>query len=233
MTVFLPILTTSVTLIFAASVFIQYAQRRKTHQLVWAVSLVIYGLATASEVAAGIWGWNDFVYKSWYLFGAIWGVSYLGMGTLYLLAPHKYAHALMGLLLLASVYALYKVVMAPVDLTAALSSGFISGQGIPADIRSLTPFFNAEGTLILIGGAVYSSWVFLRKRILLYRVYANVLITVGILIVAAGGTLSRFGVHDLLYVFELVGITIVFFGFLKSREPAHAPAPAPKPMPRT
>jgi hypothetical protein len=123
--------------------------------------------------------------------------------------------------------------VAPVDLNAALSSGFISGQGIPGDIRALTPFFNAEGTLILIGGAIYSSWIFLRKRILLYRVYANVLITVGILIVAAGGTLSRFGVHDLLYVCELPGITIVFLGFLKSRGPAHEPARTPQPLPRT
>ncbi len=88
-------------------------------------------------------------------------------------------------------------------------------------VRVLTPLFNIYGTLALAGGAIYSAWIFLRKRIMPNRVIGNVLIATGALMPAIGGTLSRFGLGGYLYLGELLGAILMFIGFLQAT--AHAP----------
>ncbi len=80
--------------------------------------------------------------------------------------------------------------------------------------RVLTPFFNIYGLLTLVGGAVYSAWIFLRKRIMPNRVLGNVLIAAGALMPGIGGLLSRFGLGGYLYLGELLGAVLMFAGFI-------------------
>jgi hypothetical protein len=71
----------------------------------------------------------------------------------------------------------------------------------------------------LVGGALYSAWIFWRKRILPHRVVSNVLIALGAILPAAGGTqLRASGNLQVFYALELAGIIIIFIGFLRSRE---------------
>jgi len=90
---------------------------------------------------------------------------------------------------------------------------------MPSGVRLMTPFFNSFGTVALVGGALYSAWIFWRKKILPHRVASNVLIAVGAMLPALGGTIMRF--WDSLaafYVLELVGVVVIYVGFLRSRE---------------
>jgi len=80
--------------------------------------------------------------------------------------------------------------------------------------RVLTPFFNMYGLFTLVGGAIYSAYIFLRKRIMPNRVIGNVLIAAGALMPGIGGLLSRFGMGGYLYVGELVGAVLMFMGFI-------------------
>ena len=67
--------------------------------------------------------------------------------------------------------------------------------------------------------AIYSAWTFWRRRILPHRVVSNILIAVGAILPAFGGLRIRIGGGiNLFYVFELLGIIIIFTGFLRSRE---------------
>ncbi len=100
-------------------------------------------------------------------------------------------------------------------------------------VRSLTPFFNLYGVILLVGGAIYSAWIFLRKRIMPNRVIGNVLIAAGSMMPAVGGLLSRFGLSGFLYISELLGAILIFVGFIAAttrpelapeRSPAIAPA---------
>src|SRR2546422_915659 len=50
---------------------------------------------------------------------------------------------------------------------------------------------------------------------------------IGSLIVAAGGSLARFNISWALYVGELVGIAVMFEGFLRSQDLAKVSRPAP------
>lgn len=218
MNAILPLMSTVISFIFAGTVFAQWLSRRKPHQLVWTLGLLAFGISAGSEFAGGIWGWNDPVYRLWYLIGAIFVAAYLGMGSVYLLAARKTAHVIMALLVLASLYAFYAVFTAPVN--AALLSGMTvpTGEAMPSSVRWMTPVFNIFGTAGLVGGAAYSAWVFWRKRILPQRLLSCVLIAVGGVLPAFGGTQLRLGNPNLFFLMEFLGVTIIFVGFLANSE---------------
>src|SRR5437667_378558 len=52
-------------------------------------------------------------------------------------------------------------------------------------------------------------------------------IGIGALIIAAGGSLARFNISWALYVGELVGIAVMFEGFLRSQDLAKVARPSP------
>jgi hypothetical protein len=189
--------------------------------------MVFYGIGGFCEAYYGAAGWNDLAFRAWYLFGAILVAAWLGQGTVYLLARRRWANLLMIVLGIASLYGLVRVLGAELDpslLSASKHTGSeLSGQAIlTPGVRLLTPFFNIYGTLALVGGAAYSAWIFWRKRILLHRAIGNVLIAVGALLPAFGGTFSRFGIQGALYIGEFLGAVIMFTGFIRSITPMEA-----------
>ena len=212
----LPLVSAVVSLVFAVTVLDQFFARRKPYQLIWAVGLFMYFISTGTEFWTGLWGLNPTIYRLWYLFGAIFVAAYLGMGTLYLLAPRRKAHVIMAVLLVASLYAAFRVFTASIDLSTL---DYLSGRAMPQGVRLMTPFFNTFGTFALVGGAIYSAWVFWKRRLMRHRVVSNMLIAVGAILPAVGGTHMRLGgTLPLFYLFELLGIVIIFIGFLRSRE---------------
>jgi len=219
--VYLPLLSSLVSLIFALAVFDQYLSRRRPYQLIWTLGLLAYFISTGAEFITGAFGLNANVYRLWYLFGAIYTAAWLGMGTIYLLTPRNFAHGTLIVLSLASIFAIYRVFTSPVDLSPLVGAATLSGEAFAAGAegpRILTPFFNTFGTVALVGGAIWSAWVFWRRRIMPHRVTSNVLIALGALLPAGGGTLARFGAPEFLYVSELLGVSLIFLGFLRSSE---------------
>ena len=102
----------------------------------------------------------------------------------------------------------------------------MSGHAIvTGGVRSLTPIFNIYGTVTLVGGAVYSAWIFFRKRVLLHRTIGNLLIAAGALAPAFGGAGSRFGIPAALYIGELVGAILMFIGFWRATTPMASAQP--------
>ena len=205
-----------ISLIFALTVLDQFFARRKPYQLIWAIGLFMFFVATGSVFWVEAWGMNETAYRLWYLSGAVLVAAYLGMGTLCLLTPRRVAHTTMAILLVASVYAVFRVFTVNIDVSAL--QGF-SRDTIPQGMRNMF-YFNIFGTVALVGGAMYSAWVFWRRRLMPYRVVSNILIAVGGMLPALGGTLARFGLssstaHALLI---LLGGIIIFIGFLRSRE---------------
>jgi hypothetical protein len=109
-------------------------------------------------------------------------------------------------------------------MTTSVHTGSeLSGHAIVTDgVRTLTPIFNLYGTVTLVGGAVYSAWIFFRKRILLHRTIGNILIAVGALAPAFGGGFSRMGIPAALYFGELLGAILMFIGFWRATTPMGA-----------
>jgi len=207
---------TVVSLIFAALVFNQWISRRKPFQLAWSVGLAFYGVAAFRQFLAEAYGWTSSTYKAYYLVAAPL-VAVLGIGSVLLI--HRRAglgFALYTLVLFAG----FAVAVAGATVnTAAFSSSIpVAGMALPDSVRIYSPLFTIPGSVALIGIAAYSFW---RSRLLF-----NLWIGIGAVIIAAGGSLARFGLSWALYIGEFVGIAVMFWGFLASQDLAKAKAPA-------
>jgi hypothetical protein len=225
---YLPYLSTIVTFAFTVAVYQRYRQRGGTHVLLWAIGLLLYGLGTLSEVILGL-TFNVLVLKIWYLTGAMLTAAWLGMGTVHLLVRKgNTARILTWVLLIVSVLAFVLIMAAPVhaaayDVTRPASEQYKDILTRSGSIILLTILLNIYGTLTLVGGAIYSAFLFWRKKVLANRMYGNLLIAVGALSPAVGGTLLKAGLVDMLYLSELIGAIVMFIGFVISTSTSAEP----------
>ena len=208
----LPAVTAFVAAVFAVAVLRQYLGHHKAYQLMWVVGFTMFAVASFAGYLARSGGTTDIEYRAFYLFGAILNVAWLSLGTLYLLAPRRRADLALVLVGALTVLALYAVASVPVDLTAAADSG----RGFPNGslARILAGVGSGLGSIVLIGGALWSAWIFLQRRRNGRRALANVIIAIGVLIVATGGTATFTGASGVLEVANLVGLSVMFAGFL-------------------
>lgn len=228
------LVASAVAWVFSVLVFRQYLDRRKLYQLVWAVGLTCFALAATMEflvVRSG--AWSEGVYRTWYFFGAMLGVVYLGQGTVHLFASRRFAAVALALVVLASLAAAYVTYTAPLDFARLAAPDEPSGKAYQAikdagfaTPRAWTPFFNVYGTLWLVGGAAWSALQYARRRTGGSRVTGNVLIAAGAFVVAGAGTLNRMGVSGVQYIGELLGLVLIFLGFLSISRPESAPEKA-------
>lgn len=209
----LPAVTALVAAVFAVVVLRQYAGHRKTYQLVWAAGIAMFAVAAFAGYLARSGGPSETEYRLFYVLGAILNVVWLGLGTIYLLARRTWANAALAAVALLSLVAIYAVWTTPVNLAAVATPsgrGFADGS-LP---RALALVGNVLGSVVLVGGALWSAWIFLRKRRSGRRAIANVIIAAGVFIVAAGGTATFTGAGGVLEAANLVGLSVMFLGFL-------------------
>lgn len=226
---YISILSSLVSFVFAAAVFNRYRYKKGKYLLFWGIGLVLYGFGTLTEVILGF-TFNTLALKVWYLSGAMLTAAWLGQGTIFLLIRKRgVAEGLAVVLGLASLAALVLVLAAPITSAAGsyLPSQPVSTQykdilTRTAPVVILTILLNIYGTIGLVGGALYSAFLFWRKKVLVNRMMGNILIAAGALMPAMAGTLIQAGLVDWLYVSEFFGVVLMYLGFLQ----ATAPAPA-------
>ena len=214
----IPLISAIVSFVFGITVLDQYFARRQPFQILWTIGLFMYGISVFTEFYTETYGLHLIMFRLWYLFGAICVAAFLGQGTVYLLVKRSTAQILMAIVVVISVFSAFRLFTTSINLGTAtrLTDKII----VPTDVGILTGIMNVYGTVTLVGGALYSAWVFWRKRILSYRVLSNVLIALGALLPAIGGSLLRLGTARgaLFYELELSGVIIIFIGFLRTKE---------------
>ena len=226
----LPLASSILSFVFAAAVFKRYSTRpTHKHLLVWGIGLVFYGIGGACEAFTGAFGFNPLVLKVWYLFGAILVAAWLGQGTVFLLARAKWVRATTIILVAASLFATFAVIIAGVDPSYKVGAELTGKAFTTTWVRMLTPFFNIYGTVTLTGGALYSAWLFWRKRVLPNRMIGNILIATGAMAPAFGGVMNRFGLPGL-YIGEFIGVFLMYIGFLQTTTPVTQPATTAAPV---
>lgn len=225
----LPFASFVLSFVFAAAVFKRYLYKSAhQHLLVWSIGLVFYGIGGACEAFTGAFGFNPIVLKVWYIFGAILVAAWLGQGTVFLLARDRWVRITTIILTGASIFAVIAVIVAGVDPTYQAGVELTGKAFTTTWVRMLTPFFNIYGTVTLTGGALYSAWLFWRKRVLPNRMVGNILIAAGAMAPAFGGVLNRFGLPGL-YIGEFIGVVLMYIGFLQATavvSESFIPAPA-------
>jgi hypothetical protein len=100
----LPFLSSVLSFVFAVLVADQWLRRRQPYQLVWTVGLLWYGISAGTEFIGGLAGWNEPLYRAWYLIGAFGVAAYLGLGTVFLLNRTRFGYFVAFSLFLAGLF---------------------------------------------------------------------------------------------------------------------------------
>lgn len=213
-----PAATGLIGFLYVALLFTQWIRRRKPHQLAWAAGFLLYAVAACMEAYSEFTGdWDATVYRIYIVLAASM-VGFLGLGTLYLVTKKR---TLPNLYLLFVVFCLglffggvFATDLIEENLVAGITVGGTalgSGGSFP---RVMSLPFNITGTLLLLGGSAWSIIKFWPKREYRYRVWANVLIIIGTLVIAGAGSMARAGQTAGLYPAEMIASAVLLAGFL-------------------
>lgn len=217
---YVPIVTTILAIPFAAEIFRRYRQHpERLHLLWWAIGIATYGVGTFTEAATTIAGWNEPTFRAWYISGALLGGAPLAQGTVYLLLSKRTAHILTALLVTYVIIASVAVVLSPIDYTQ-VEAHRLTGRVLGWQwVRGFSPVVNMYAVVFLIGGAILSALRYSANPATRHRVVANVLIALGAILPGIGGTATRMGYTEILYVTELVGLLLTWLGYRMSVRP--------------
>jgi hypothetical protein len=224
---YVPIVTTILAIPFAAEIFRRYRQHpERLHLLWWAIGIATYGVGTFTEAATTRGGWNEPTFRAWYISGALLGGAPLAQGTVYLLLSRRVAHALTAILVTFVAIASAAVILSPIDYTL-VEPHRLTGRVLEWQwVRAFSPFVNMYAVVFLIGGAILSALRYSTNPATRHRVIANVLIAVGAILPGIGGTATRMGYTEVLYVTELAGLLLTWTGYRMSVRPVAVPATA-------
>jgi hypothetical protein len=214
-----PAAASLIALVCAAVIGRDAVKRPRPERVVWTVAFLLFALAAGAEVAGSLLGWNPMLARVYYLAGAVLVVGFLALGELYLLFPGRMPAIAPGLTLLVVAFAATAVWSAPLDPQLLAIEGWDAIERGPA-LVALAVSINALGTAVLVGGALYSAWRMRGNPALANRAWGCVLIALGAIVVASGGTLTRLGQREYLYLAMSAGIAIIFAGVLLTRRPA-------------
>jgi hypothetical protein len=217
----LPAATALIAALCAAFVGWDALRRPSPERVIWAVAFLLFTAAAVCEVVGAAIGWTPALARVYYLAGAVLVVGALALGELYLLLPRRMPAITPGVSLLIVAVAATAVWSAPIDSARLPAVGWQALERGPF-LVALTATINAGGTIVLTGGALYSAWKLRAASGSGQRAAGCVLIAVGTLAVALGGTLTRLGRPEFLYLTMAFGIAIIFAGVVLTRQPQAA-----------
>jgi len=213
-----PLATAILGFVYVALLVRQYVQRHKMHQLMWALGFLFYAVAAVMEFWSEFSGaWDPAVYRIYIVLAASL-VGFLGNGTLYLVVKKRiWGDLYLGLNMVLLAIFLYgtetaNLVMANLKPGIVVGGTALGASGTFPRLMSLP--FNIPGSLLLLGGAIFSIIKFWPNKAFRYRVWANVLIIIGTLMIAGAGSMARLGSSGGLYAGEMVASAILLWGFL-------------------
>lgn len=224
---YIPVGTTLLSLAFTAIVYRRYREKgHATHLLWWTIGILVFGMGTFTEAWTALFGWNEVIFRGWYITGALLGGAPLAQGTVYLLLDRKTANRLAIALVVSVIICSVFVLLTPLDAAVAQEHK-LSGDVIEWTwIRWLTPFLNLYAVIFLIGGAIYSALKF-RESHQQNRMIGNIFIAVGAILPGIGGSFTVAGFTEVLYVTEFIGIILIYIGYrysIRGRAPSNTGA---------
>lgn len=222
---YIPLATTLVALAFSASLFRRYrAKGGGPHLLWWSIGGLTYALGTITESATTVFGWHEPVFRLWYITGALLGGAPLAQGSVYLHFPARAANKMTVGLVTVVLVAATCVWLSPID-AALVEPHRLTGKVLVWSwVRAFSPFINTYAFIFLAGTAAWSAWRYRAREETRGRFIGNTLIALGALLPGIGGSFTRFGHTEVLYVTEFIGISLMFLGYrFATQRPTEVP----------
>ncbi len=221
---------TAIATLFAQATGLRALRRRQPHEVAWTVALVMFALASAALSVGVTTGWDGPTFRAFYLLGAVLNVPWLALGTVYLLAGPRRGRRAQWALVFFSGLAAGVVLAAPMH-TVPTGTDIPSGREVfGAGPRVLAAVGSSGGAAVILGGALWSAWVFARSRGRPgagRRVAANGCVAAGTFVLAGGGLVQgRLGENEAFALSLLLGIAVIYTGFLIATAGPPPPAPA-------
>jgi hypothetical protein len=209
-----------VSAVFAASVLRSWGVRRGPHLLAWGTALAMFAAASLAAGLGMLVGWSEALFRVYYLFGAIVNVPVLALGTIYLLTARRVAQACTLLVVVLSVGAAVDVFEVALETSSLDTNGIPAASDVlPESIRTLSRIYSFTGFFVVVGGAVWSAIRLMRQKgpHLRRLAAANALIALGTTVAAAASGFARYRQGSIFAVGLLLGVTLMFVGFLRTR----------------
>jgi hypothetical protein len=218
-----PLAAAVIAFLFAAALGREFASRPRPYRLIWAIALLMFGVASLAMFFGVLRGWSALDYRLYWLFGAVLNVPFLFQGELYLLLGKRWwAHAALAVLVAATAFAAVKVWRAPLH-TAVLDQRLPLGKDAFGDHSlpyRLAQFYAYPAYVLLLGGLVWSAWQMRGRAELRNRTSGTLAIAVGATIVAIGsGVGAGYKVVALFSTSLALGVAVMFWGFVIAGRP--------------
>jgi hypothetical protein len=237
-----PLIAAGVSAVFAFLLLRQWSSKRRVQQLAWGIAMAMFAVASIAVALGVSGGWTSPVYKIYWLFGALLNVPWLALGSIALLNKRVLTLSALGLVLLGSLFAFWKVatgdvtrelcpVSRPVGSTIQCKK-ILDVKDIPRgseawfeepSVCALASMYSIPAFFVVVGIAVYTSQPRRGVRPPRDRIRANMFIAAGTTIVAIGGSALARLAQGFAFSFTLaIGVVVMFVGFLMaSRAPRH------------
>lgn len=221
-------MATLIATAFTLSTADRWLRRRQPHELAWTIAMFLFAVGSASLWWAESIGWNMFVFRLFFLCGAVLNVAWLALGTVYLLGGQRLGNRIRTWLIWLSGFATGIMLVAETR-SRIVPSEFPTGREVfGVAPRALAAIGSGVPALVIIIGALWSAYRVLRRRnpalssgaqrsvVSAGRLAGgNILIATGTLILSASGSLAgRLGEDRAFAVTLLVGVFVLFLGFL-------------------
>ena len=220
---------------FAIDLWRSQARRSRFHALAWATAMSMYAIATWTLAWGLLQGWTDSSFRVFYYLGAIVNIPILALGSIALVRGEKAGRRFVGFLIPFFALAAWSTMVAPAvgeianvgvpEGSAVFQQGMIDDPAVPPipSPRTFAAIAGGLGTVIVIGLAAISA---VRRRDDRNAVLGNVLIILGTLAPAFGGSLTALGEGGAFAISLLVGAALLWAGYRVARRASYRPSAA-------
>jgi len=213
---------------FSLSALDRWLRRRQPHDGAWSAAMALFSLASFALWWGTAAGWNGPVFRVFFLAGAVLNVSWLALGTVYLLAGQRIGVAVARGLSLSSAFATGVLLVTPF-VGSIDPSDLPRGRDVFGALpRILAAVGSGVAALVIFAGAIWSAARLMRGRSASLptrdappdpaSVVAHAVALLrpgGTLVLSLSGSLAgRLGDDRAFVVTLLAGVSLLFAGFL-------------------
>jgi len=213
---------------FALITFDRWQLRGQSHDLAWTIAMILFAVGSLALWWAETTGWTLFIFRIFFVSGAVLNVAWLALGTIYLLTSKTTGDRVRKYLTSLSTFSIGVVLIAPAKREIVDGEFPSARQLFGVAPRVLAAVGSGVPALIIIFGALWSTFRVIRKATptmsqktvrIVYSpkrlALGNVLVATGTIVLSASGSFAgRLGKDRAFAITLLIGVCILFSGFL-------------------